>query len=86
MTSTDKKVTRVTTKEYPLKTGLTGRGWGKARKIAITILPGDILVLRPSGTQQREYATIEDVYRWAQMRRLRSEMAQKINAKRRGKK
>ena len=83
MTSTDKKVTRVTTKAYPAKTALSGRGFGQARPISVTIAPGDVLILRPKGTRQAEYISIDMVYRYAVTTRVRSEAAQKLNAKKR---
>jgi hypothetical protein len=85
MTKTTSKVTRVTTGAYAQNTGLTGRGYGKARPIAVTILPGDTLVLRPLRTKRSEYVSIEQVWRWAVASRVRSEAAQKLNAKRRAK-
>ena len=83
MTPTDKKVTRVTVGSYPSKVALSGPGYGKPRKIAITILPGDTLVLRWYGTQQREFVAIKDVMAWAARSRARAERMTKINAKRR---
>lgn len=86
MTSTDKKVTRVTTRAYPTKTGISGRGFGQSRPISVTIAPGDVLILRPKGTRQSEYISIDMVYRYAVITRARSESSQKLNAKRRNKK
>lgn len=77
MTRTDKSVTRVTVGSYPQKTGASGRGFGKLRPIVLTILAGDTLILRPLGTQQREYISIEEVYRYAVAQRVRSMAAQK---------
>jgi hypothetical protein len=84
MTRTDKAVTRVTTGQYPQRTGASGRGYGKARAIVVTIGPGDMLTLRPLGTQQREFISIEHLYRIAVSLRVRSDAMQKINARRRG--
>jgi hypothetical protein len=79
-TSTDKKVTRVTSREY------SSRYIGpRARRIAVTILPGDTLLLRLSGTRQCEYIGIADVFEIARSKRVKSEMFQKINHKRRSK-
>lgn len=83
MTPTDRKVTRVTTRSYPAKTAISGRGFGAPRQIAVTIMAGDVLMLRPVGTRQREYIAIDTVYRYAVTSRVKSEAAQKINAKRR---
>lgn len=83
MTSTDRKVTRVTTKSYPAKTGVSGRGYGPSRPISVTIAPGDILILRPKGTRQRVYIAIDTVYRFAVTSEARSKAMQKINVKRR---
>lgn len=82
-TSTDKKVTRVTTGFYPCKLTVSGRGMGKPRRIALSIMPGDTLILRWHGTQQREYIAIEQIMRIAQTKRVLSERCQKLNAKRR---
>jgi hypothetical protein len=83
MTPTDKKVTRVTTGLYPSKVAVSGSGYGKPRRIVVTILPGDTLLLRWHGTQQREYVAIQNVMSWAARSRALSERAQKMNAKRR---
>ena len=82
MTPTDKKVTRVTTGLYPSKTALTGGGYGKARRIVVTILPGDTILLRWHGTQQREYIAIKDLMSWAARSRAMAERATRLNAKR----
>jgi hypothetical protein len=84
-TSTDKKVTRVTTGFYPSRVAVTGGGYGKPRRIVVTILPGDTLMFRWHGTQQREYVAIQNVMSWATRTRALSERAQKLNAKRRAK-
>lgn len=83
MTSTDKRVTRVTTKEYPERNGVSGNGYGPKRRIAVTIIPGDTLGLRPLRTRRTVYVSIEDVYRFACRREALSLRAQKMNAKRR---
>ena len=83
MTKTDKPVTRETVNAYPAKTAISGRGFGQARPISVTIAAGDVLILRPKGTRQREYISIDMVYRYAVTTRVRSEAAQKLNAKRR---
>lgn len=83
MTPTSKQVTRVTVGAYPSRVGLTGAGYGKARAIVVTILPGDTLLLRWKGTQQREYISIQQVMAYATRTRALSERAQKLNAKKR---
>lgn len=83
MTPTDKKVTRVTVAAYPSKVSLSGPGYGKPRKIVVTILPGDTIVLRWHGTQQREYVAIKDIMGWAARSRAKAERMTKVNAKRR---
>ena len=69
-TSTDKKVSRVTSKTY------TGKflGW-KPRKIVVTILPGDTLVLRLQRTKQVEHISIQEVFAVARSRRIFAEAA-----------
>ena len=79
-TSTDRKVTRVTTGEY--RSRIIGL---KARKIVVTILPGDTLCLRLHGTQQREYIGIADVFERARCSRAFAERTAKRAAKRRAK-
>lgn len=83
MTPTDKQVTRVTRTDYPSKTGVSGGGYGKPRKIVVTIMAGDTICLRWHGTQQREYVAIRDIMAWATLTRARAERMTKINAKRR---
>lgn len=56
------------------------------RKLVISLLPGDMLCLRPSGTRRAEYIRISDVYDIALRSRVLSERMQKINHKKRSKK
>jgi hypothetical protein len=79
-TTTDKKVTRVTTGSYASR--IIGT---KARRIVVTIMPGDTMVLRLHGTQQREYFSIKEAFETARSRRVLAERMTKINAKRRRK-
>jgi hypothetical protein len=65
MTPTDRPVTRVTLGAYPSQTGLTGRGYGRARVIAVTIGPGDNIEFRWGGTRQRVSLPIEHIMRHA---------------------
>jgi hypothetical protein len=77
-TSTDKSVTRVTTGSY------SGRIIGpRPRRIAITILPGDTLMLRLFGTQQREYMSIADAFSKARSARALAEMSTRRAANKR---
>lgn len=86
-TSTDKKVTRVTSKVYPARTAAaSGAGYGKGRRLLVTIAPGDLLVLRMQGLRHREYITIEEVYRVARSRRMFAEASTKRAAKARRRK
>lgn len=71
-TSTDKLVARVTTGKYASR--IIGH---KARKIVVTILPGDTLVLRLQRTKQREYISIREVFEVARSRRVFAERASK---------
>lgn len=82
MTPTDRKVTRVTTGAYPSRTAISGPGYGKLRKLVVTILPGDTIMLRWHGTQQREYIQIHDVMRYATRVRALVERTTKRNARR----
>jgi hypothetical protein len=85
MTSTDKPVTRVTLGSYPQRTGMTGRGFGKPRKLAITLGPGDLITIRWYGTQQKVSVPAEWMARRSFNLEARSMAAQKLNAKRRRK-
>jgi hypothetical protein len=84
MTPTNKKVTRVTMREFTVTRGLTGRALGKPRRI-VTTIDGDTFILRPHGTRQREFIGIEEVYRIAKLRRIKSEAIQKLNFRKRSK-
>ena len=77
MTPTDRPVTRVTLGSYPSLTGLSGRGYGKLRPIAVTIGPGDTITLRWGGTRQRASLQIEHVMRHAVRIELRARNAEK---------
>lgn len=76
MTTTDKKVTRVTVDAYSSR--IIGP---KARRIAVTIMPGDTLILRLHGTQQREYIAIREVFEVARSRRVFAEKGWKKRGK-----
>jgi hypothetical protein len=79
VTPTTKKVSRVTVNAH------TGRLIGvKPRRIAVTI-SGETLIMRLYGTQQREYMNIKDVFETARWARIKSELMQKVNHKRRSK-
>jgi hypothetical protein len=78
MTSTDKKVTRVTTTPYRDQVGITGRPYGKPRRIAITIMPGDEIVLRPLRLRSSVSITVERLYTL-----LKAEQVRERNAERR---
>jgi hypothetical protein len=79
VTPTSKKVSRVTVNAH------TGRLIGtKPRRIAVTI-SGETLIMRLYGTQQREYMNIKDVFETARWARIKSELMQKVNHKRRSK-
>lgn len=78
MTSTDKKVTRVTSRAY--SSSIIGI---KDRRIVVTILPGDTLCLRLLGTQQREHISIDDVFETARSRRVMAERVAARAAKKR---
>jgi hypothetical protein len=80
VTSTDKKVTRVTTAAYASR--IIGH---KARKIVVTIIGGDTLILRLHGTRQSEYMSIKDCFERARCARLFAERTTKRAAKRRAK-
>jgi hypothetical protein len=77
MTPTDRAVTRVTIGEYPSRTGITGRGYGRPRKIATTIGPGDDITLRWGGTRQRYTLSIEQLIRRAEFLEQRERQAQR---------
>ncbi len=70
---------------------LTGRDYvgriteARGRKLAIGLLPGDTVAIRPYGLGKRrtEYITLAVIYEIAYSSRLRSESAQKLNHKRR---
>lgn len=81
MTPTDRPVTRVTLGAYPSMTGLTGRGYGRARVIAVTIGPGDNITLRWGGTRQRVSLPIEHLMRHALRIEKRARDAEKIQRK-----
>lgn len=85
MTSTDRKVTRVTSREYGDRVGVSGRGYGKPRRIAVTIMPGDTIGLRPLRTKRTVYIGIEQVYRYAVRLAAFAAVTDKRNAKRRAK-
>lgn len=78
MTTTDRKVSRVTVGEH--RSRYVGH---KARRIVVTILPGDTLCLRLHGTQQREFIAIGNVFDTARCRRVLAEGAAKRASKRR---
>lgn len=61
MTTTDKKVTRVTTKSYCVLY-VSKR---KARPIVCTILPNDVLEFREHGRRDRFLLPIEAAFRYA---------------------
>ncbi len=86
MTPTDRSVTRVTLGAYPCQTGLTGRGYGRARAIAVTIGPGDNITLRWGGTRQRVSLPIESIMRHAQRIEQRAREAAKPQRKKGGRK
>lgn len=56
------------------------------RKLVVSLLPGDMLCLRPHGTRRAEYMRLSDVYDILLWSRVRSERMQKINHKKRSRK
>lgn len=80
MTPIKTKTVRITAQEY------RGRyADARGRKLIVTLLPGDMLVLRPYRTSRPEYIRLSDVYDVALRSRVLSERMQKLNAKRRNK-
>ena len=78
MTPIDKKTTRITARVYE------GRyADARGRKLVVSLLPGDMILIRPARTQRAEYVRISDVYDMALRSRVLSERMQKINAKKR---
>jgi hypothetical protein len=75
MTSTDKKVTRVTPEAYKSRF-ITG----KPRRLAVTI-SGEYLIFRPYGTQRRYYFLILDACETAISRTVMAEKAQRRSTK-----
>jgi len=61
MTSTDKRVTRLT--RYPYRASLSGVHKGEGRKLAVTIAPGDMLELREHGRRITYEISIAEVFR-----------------------
>lgn len=81
MTPLKTRVTRVTVQEY------RGRYSDcRGRRIVCSLLPGDMLMLRPYRTSRPEYIRLSDVYDLALRSRVLSERAQAINHKRRNRK
>lgn len=75
MTSTDKKVTRVTPDAY------RSRFMGpKARRIAVSI-SGEYIIFRPYGTRRRYYFLILDACETAISRTVMAEKAQRRSTK-----
>jgi hypothetical protein len=80
MTPITRKTTRVTAREY------VGRyADARGRKLVVSLLPGDMLMLRPARTQRAEYIRLSDVYDIALRSRVLAERMTKLNAKRRAK-
>lgn len=78
-TPISKQVTRITTREY------VGRhADARGRKLMVSLLPGDMIMVRPARTRRAEYFRISDLYDLALESRVRSERMQRINAKKRG--
>lgn len=77
MTTTDKKVTRVSVQAFASR--VIGP---KPRRIVVTLLPGDTVLLRLHGTQQREYIAIKDVFEVARSRRVFAQLSTARAAKR----
>lgn len=71
---------RITNQEYR-GTYADARG----RKLVISLLPGDVLCIRPARTRRPEYMTLSAIYDLALRSRVLSERMTKINAKRRRK-
>ena len=77
MTPLTKPVARVTTRPY------VGRHKdARGRTLVATLMPGDLLALRPSRTRRVEYLTLATIYELALEARVRAERMTKLNAKR----
>jgi hypothetical protein len=77
VTPTSKRVTRVTVREYQ------SRFMGSSPRRLVVTLSGDMILIRPKGTRRTEYCNILDVYERAVWSRVKSELVQKHNFKRR---
>ena len=78
VTPLTKAVTRMSTRTYE------GRhADARGRKLAIALLPGDMIMIRPAKTQRAEYILVSDVYNIALERRVKSDRMMKVNAKKR---
>lgn len=79
-TALTKAVARVTTRPY------IGRHKdARGRTIVVTLLPGDMIALRPSRTRRVEYMNLSHIYEIALESRIRSERMQRLNFKKRNK-
>jgi hypothetical protein len=71
-----KAVTRVSTRPY------TGRFKdGRNRKLVCTLLPGDLIAIRPHRTRRIETLPLSDVYEMALWARIRAAKTAKVKAK-----
>jgi len=83
-TATNKPVTRVTMNAYPARTGVvSGNGFGKERRIYITIGPGDVVTWRWERTRRVYYSTAEWLMRRVINAQLLAEMGDRARAKKR---
>lgn len=73
MTPLRKPVTRLTE--------ITIRDGSKRRRLVATLAPGDILLLRPSGTRRQETVDLEACYALAVRQRVNAERMDKARAK-----
>lgn len=60
---------------------MTIRDGSKQRRLVVTLLPGDVLGLRPEGTRRNEYIDLHACYDRAVKMRVASEQADKRRAR-----
>lgn len=58
----------------------TVRDAGRVRRLVVSLLPGDLIGLRPEGTRRIEYTTIGACYALAVRQRVSVEKADKARA------
>jgi 1-acyl-sn-glycerol-3-phosphate acyltransferase len=69
------------TKQIRRLSAATVRDAGKLRRLVVTLLPGDLIGIRPEGTRRTEYVSIGACHALGMRQRIQTERADKARAK-----